>query len=182
MTVTRPPSLCKTVGSLAGRCPAPRPSHGDGGSEGVISSPGQAEPYYGTSGAAKAHFDRPPGQTLAAPENRVAPRVPGRRDDLTPRQPCARICARDPLDRAERPRHMSHRRDASKAVQTAQARQHAKDQARHHRPASCGSQPSCGRYCGETAPACGADWRLAARRMGILRASTTGQHRPAGSE
>src|SRR5262249_27989793 len=36
-------------------------------------------------GAARAHFDRPPGQTLAAPgEPGVARRVPDRGDDLTP--------------------------------------------------------------------------------------------------
>jgi hypothetical protein len=32
------------------------------------------------------------------------------------------------------------------------------------------------------APACRADWRLAARRIGILRASVTSHHQPAGSE
>lgn len=58
-------------GPLAGALPPhPRPSLGDGeGTPGLISSPGQAEPYPGTPGAARAHFDRPGGQTLAAPEN-----------------------------------------------------------------------------------------------------------------
>jgi hypothetical protein len=37
------------------------------GRKGVISSPGQAQPYPRTSGAVRAHFDRPCGQTLAAP-------------------------------------------------------------------------------------------------------------------
>jgi hypothetical protein len=35
----------------------------------VIFSPRQAEPYPGTSGAARARFARPSGHTLAAPEN-----------------------------------------------------------------------------------------------------------------
>jgi hypothetical protein len=62
--------VCKTVGLSGGRCPhTPGPPFGDGGSERVISSPGQTEPYPGTPGAARARFDRPCGQTLAAPEN-----------------------------------------------------------------------------------------------------------------
>src|SRR5215831_16814285 len=46
-------------------------------SKGVISSPGQAKPYPGTSGTARARFDRPCGHTLAVPgEPGVARRVP----------------------------------------------------------------------------------------------------------
>jgi len=45
-------------------------------------SPGQAEPTPEPPGAVRAHFDRPGGQTLAAPgEPGVAQRVPDRGDD-----------------------------------------------------------------------------------------------------
>jgi hypothetical protein len=62
--------ICKAAGFMAGALPPyPRPSLGDGEQATVISPPGQAEPYPGTPGAARAHFDRPCGQTLATPEN-----------------------------------------------------------------------------------------------------------------
>jgi hypothetical protein len=67
MVTNTPPSLCKTVGSIAGRCPAPWPSLGDGEWGRVISSPGQAEPYPGTSGAGKGSLRSAPGRPLPAP-------------------------------------------------------------------------------------------------------------------
>jgi hypothetical protein len=67
-----------------GGCPrTPGPPSEMGDANGVISSAGQAEPYPRTPGAARAHFDRPAGQTLAAPgEPGVAQEVPDRGDDL----------------------------------------------------------------------------------------------------
>src|SRR5262249_1239411 len=47
--------------------------------------PGRQSPTPEPPGAARAHFARPSGQTLAAPgEPGVAPEVPDRGDDLTP--------------------------------------------------------------------------------------------------
>jgi hypothetical protein len=55
---------------MAGALPQrPRLSLGDGGSEPVTSPAGQAEPHPGTHGTARAHVDRPGGQTLADPGN-----------------------------------------------------------------------------------------------------------------
>jgi hypothetical protein len=69
-----------------GRCPrTPGPRSEMGDANGVISSPGQAEPYPRTSGGGKGSLDRPSGQTLAATgEPGVAQEVPDRGDDLTP--------------------------------------------------------------------------------------------------
>ena len=58
-----------------GRCPGPPALPQRWGIRtGVISSPGQAEPYSRTPGTARARFARPFGQTLAVPENREEPR------------------------------------------------------------------------------------------------------------
>ena len=47
--------------------------------------PGRQSPTPESPGVARAHFDRPSGQTLATPgEPGVAPEVPDRGDDLTP--------------------------------------------------------------------------------------------------
>jgi hypothetical protein len=65
----RLPSLCKPSALAGALPPHPRPPSEMGTATGIISSPGQAEPYPGTPRAARAHFDRPYGQTLAALEN-----------------------------------------------------------------------------------------------------------------
>ena len=77
--------VCKPSAFLRRRCPrTPGPPSEMGDANGVISSPGLAEPYPRTPGATRAHFDRPAGQTLAAPgEPGVAQEVPDRGDDLT---------------------------------------------------------------------------------------------------
>src|SRR5215468_7174239 len=76
--------VCKPSAFLRRRCPRPPgPPSEMGDANGGISSPGLAEPYPRTPGATRAHFDRPAGQTLAAPgEPGVAQEVPGRGDDL----------------------------------------------------------------------------------------------------
>lgn len=63
-------SRCKAVGLSRGAAPDPRPPSERGGLRSrVISSPGQAEPYPGTPGTARARCARSFGQTLAVPEN-----------------------------------------------------------------------------------------------------------------
>ena len=61
--------LCKTVGFLAGRCPAPRPSLGDGGCElgHFLARAGRALPRNPRDG--KGSLRSAHGQTLAVPQN-----------------------------------------------------------------------------------------------------------------
>ncbi len=68
MSVSRRRLPVKPSAISRGAAPHPGPPS-EMGSERVISSPGQAEPYPGTPGTARAHFDRPAGRTLAVPEN-----------------------------------------------------------------------------------------------------------------
>jgi hypothetical protein len=58
---------------VAGAAPLPGPPSKMGSRTGIISSPEQAEPYPGTSGAARAYFDQPFGQTLTARRTRSSP-------------------------------------------------------------------------------------------------------------
>lgn len=62
----------KTVGFLAGHCPAPRPSSEMGEREKGIFSPEQAEPYRRTPGTARARSARPAADPCRPGEPAVA--------------------------------------------------------------------------------------------------------------
>ena len=92
MPTTRSPRLrnsCvngKAVGFVAEALPRTPPLSDMGMQMRSSPRPGRRSPTPEPPGTARAHFDRPSGQTLAAPgEPGVALEVPDRGDDLTPR-------------------------------------------------------------------------------------------------